>query len=123
MITDRNEARVRGLHEKFLGESLKQINDSIGHSSGESVPSTTKEPGNLDKVNEIRNEVAGAPVTRVLDPNAQSEVLKIVKQKCEEFKKELTYMPFVDDQIRESEVEKFKEDLLDNIDKKLTKRK
>jgi len=149
-MAKKNEARIRGVHERLLGEFMQQINESIRNirgptDEGESdvrkndsgsdtaikeVPAPPQEEhSGPDKINEIRNEVAATqppettPSTEILDPNKQSELMEIVRQRSEEFERELHRLPSLDDNAIESAAQKFKGELMENVRKQLTEKK
>ena len=142
-MAHKNEALVRELHERLMKEFMKQISESIStiqepivenkpdvrkNDSG-SVPAINEdlappveEHSGPDKINEIRNEVAESQPAELLNPDKQRELMEIVKQRSEEFERELRRIAS-DDITIESAAQKFKDELMDNAHKQLTEKK
>jgi hypothetical protein len=143
-MAEKNEARIRTVHEKLMQEFVRQISESIrdihhpaddnrsevrknGPGFGPEIKEVTARPqeehAGPDKVNEIRSEVASAQSAEILNPDKQSELMEIVKQKSEKFERKLRRMPSLDKKTIESARQKFECDLMDNVRKQLTEKK
>src|SRR5687767_2975387 len=113
-MTGEKDARICGVHERFMGEFKQQIGDALHDIRGptdkdESIirqnnagsdlsarevqEPPQEEHGGVDKINEIRNEVAatqsidsGQSAT-ILNPDKQRELMEIVRQRSEDFER------------------------------------
>ena len=143
-MTDKKEALIRELHERLMKEFTQQISESISNiqepivenkpderkNDSGSAPANKDVPAPLeeehsgpDKINEIRNEVAATQSAEILNPDKQSELMEIVKQRSEAFERELRRITFADNNTIESAAQKFKGELMDNVRKQLTEKK
>lgn len=151
MMINKNKELIRELHETLMKEFMEQISESISNiqepivenkpevrknDSGSAaaikeVPAPAKEApasqqeehSGPDKINEIRNEVAATQSAEILNPDKQSELMEIVKQRSEAFERELRRITFADNNTIESAAQKFKGELMDNVRKQLTEKK
>lgn len=144
LMADKNEELIRELHERLMKEFMKQISESISNirepivenktdvreNDSEAAPAIKEVPAppqeehsGPDKINEIRNEVAATQSAEPLSPDKQSELMEIVKQRSEEFERELHRIASEDNNTIESEAQKFKDELMDNARKQLTEKK
>jgi hypothetical protein len=137
----KNKNLIREWHEKFMKESMEQIDELIRaglhEPIAEKAPATygdaykkppeaeappvapPEDPGNPDKINEIRNKVASAEAPVITDPDVQTELLEIIKQRSEAFEKEIRL--FVPDKNRvEAAAQRFKDELMNNVRQHLT---
>ncbi len=142
-MAEKNEARIRSVHERLMREFVQQISESIrdiqqpadenksdvrknGPGSGPEIKEGPERPqeehAGPDKVNEIRSEVASTQSTEILNPDKQSELMEIVRQKSEKFEWELRRMSSLDKKTIESASQKFECDLMDNVRKQLTEK-
>lgn len=143
-MAEKNEARIRSVHERLMQEFVQQISESIrdiqqptdenrsdvrknGPGSGPQIKEGPGRPqeehAGPDKVNEIRSEVASTQSAEILNPDKQSELMEIVRQKSEKFERELRRMSSLDKETIESAAQKFECDLMDNVCKQLTEKK
>ena len=139
----KNKNLTRELHEKFMKESMQQIDESIGtvrfETVAEKVPSTygdvdrnppvneappvapPEETRNPDRINEIRNSVAADETPVITDPDVQTELMEIIKQKCEAFEKEIRL--FVPDKNRvAAALQQFEDELMNHVRQQLIKK-
>lgn len=136
----KNEKLIRWCHEKCMKEFMKEISDLISNipehivanrsdvrgsdsgwphaTEGVSAPWPEEHSG-PDKVNELRNEVSSTQPSGILNPDKQCELMKIIKQKSEEFERELRRKVSVDENTIASAAQKFKDELMDNTHKQL----
>lgn len=143
-MADKNETLIRESHERLMKEFMKEISDSISNiqepivenrfdlrenDSGwppatDGVPSPWQEEhSGPDKINEIRNEVAATQPTGILNPDKQNELMEIIKQRSDEFERELRRIVSVDENTLASAAQKFKDELIDNTHKQLIAKK
>jgi hypothetical protein len=143
-MADKNETLIHESHERLMKEFMKEISDSISNiqepiienrpdvrenDSGwppatDGVPAPWQEEhSGPDKINEIRNEVAATQPTGILNPDKQSELMEMIKQRSEEFERELRRIVSVDENTIASAAQKFKDELMDNTHKQLTAKK
>lgn len=140
----KNKNKVSELHVKRMKESMQQIGESIRTGLHEPLAEKTpptygeaykdppateatpeappaEEVNNPDKVNEIRNQVSTAQASVITDPDVQTELMDIIKQRCEAFEKEINQ--FVSDKNRvEAALQRFKDELMSNVREQLTKK-
>ena len=138
----KNKNLILELHEKFMKESMRQIDELISTGLYELVaekgpatygdayknppvsevpPVAPPEPGNPDKINEIRNKVAATEASVITDPDVQTELMEIIKQKSEAFEKEIQL--FVPDKNRaEAAAQRFRDELMNDVRQHLTKK-
>lgn len=142
MLT-KNKNLILELHKKRMTESMAQIDELIRTGLREPVaekaPSTygdayknaltpegppvapPEEPGNPDKINEIRNKVATVEAPVITDPDVQTELMETIKQGSEAFEKEIRLI--VPDKNRvEAAAQRFKDELMNNVRQHLTKK-
>lgn len=144
-MADKNETLIHESFERLMKESKKEISDSIGNTqqpiaeNGSDVsandferpPVTDEVPApwqeehsGPDKINEIRNEVAAPLSTGILNPDKQYELMEIIKQRSEDFERELRrIVPSVDANTIASASQQFKDELMENAQKQLTAKK
>jgi len=136
-MDNRNEKIIFELHERLMKEFLKQIGELISNIQGPTIESKAdvikddsrvippieeallpqEDHSGLDKINEIRKEVAVTQSAEILTPDKQSELMEIVRQRSEEFERELRRIAFLDNDTIESSAQKFKDELMDNVSK------
>jgi len=138
----KNKDLIRERHDKFMKESMQQIDESIR--TGLFEPVAEKAPGTYgdayknppvieappvappeepgpDKVNEIRNKVAAAEAPVITDPDVQTELMEIIKHRSEAFEKEIRLL--VQDKNKvDAAAQRFKDELLNNVRQQLTKK-
>jgi hypothetical protein len=139
----KDEQQIRELHERLITDFMKQLDASINNSkepitenksearsdigltpkTKELPASPQEEYGGPDRINEIRKEVAATRPAEILNPDRQSELMEIVRGRCEEFERELRRMPSLNSNIVESAAQQFKDELMDNVRKQLTRDK
>lgn len=142
MLT-KNKNLILELHKKRMTESMAQIDELIRAGLHEPVvekapgtygdayknppaPETPpvappEEPGNPDKINEIRNKVATVEAPVITDPDVQTELMETIKQGSEAFEKEIRLI--VPDKNRvEAAAQRFKDELMNNVRQHLTKK-
>lgn len=141
-MADKNETLIRESHERLMKEFMKEISDSISNiqepivenrpdvrenepgwpPATDGVPAPWQEEhSGPDKLNEIRNEVAATQPTGILNPDKQSELMEIIKQRSEDFERELRrIVTCVDENTIASAAQRFKDELMDNAQKLLT---
>ena len=141
-VKDKN--KVNELHVKRMKESMQQIDESIRTGLHEPLeektpptygeaykdPPATEVPAEVpreegasspDKVNEIRNQVSTARASVITDPDVQTELMDIIKQRCDAFEKEINQ--FVSDKKGvEAALQRFKDELMNNVRQQLTKK-
>ena len=138
------EERIRELHERLMRESLKQIDESIHVHDTRDIPEAAppnisapvptiikdevstpaqNEHSGPDKINDIRNEVAANQPAATLNPDRQSKLMEILKQRSEEFERESHTIGSADHNMIESAAQKFKNELLDNVRRQLAEDK
>jgi hypothetical protein len=145
-MANKNKALILGLHERLMKQFIKQISESISNihepitgnksdSRKDDALVTTEssalpqEHSGPDKINEIRNEAAATQsekttqLAQILNPDKQSELMEIVKQKCEEFERELHHLASEDNNVFEEARQKFKDELMGNTHKELAKKR
>lgn len=144
-MTGKNETLIHESHERLMKEFMKEISDSISNiqepivenrpdvranDSGwppatDGVPAPWQEEhGGPDKIIEIRNEAAATLPTGILNPDKQSELMEIIKQRSEDFERELRrIVSSVDENTIASAAQQFKDELMDNVQKQLTAKK
>ena len=142
-MASKNETLIHESHERLMKEFMKEISDSISNiqepiaENGPDVsandfgrpPATDDVPApwqeehsGPDKINEIRNEVAATQ--SILNPDKQSELMEIIKQRSEDFERELRRIaPSVDANTIASAAQQFKDELMDTVQKQLTAKK
>ena len=124
------------LQEKHMAESMRLIDESINHfpvlikqaipeevaknssppvTITEQPPSQPTDSGGPDKINEIRNEVAKTQTGLALDPDKQSELLEIIKQRSDGFEKLLQRAKKQGLKNIEEVAQKFKDELLNYV--------
>ncbi len=137
----KDEKLLQELHETLMKEFMEQIGESIDNiqgnpdtakndsgsaSTNESLAPTQEQHYGPDKINEIRNEVATTPSAAILNPDKQSELMEIVRQKSEAFDHELHSLvssnTSADSYTIESAAQRFKGELMNNFRKQLTER-
>jgi hypothetical protein len=150
LMTGEKEAKICGVHERFMGEFKQQIGAALHNIRGptsedefvvrqnnsrsilsvsEVQESLQEEHGGADKINDIRNEVAATQSAEagqsatILDPDKQRELMEIVRQRSEDFERELHRIPSLDYNNIESATQKFKDQLMDDIRRQLMEKK
>jgi hypothetical protein len=141
-MEDKNEKIIGELHARLMKEFMTLISESIStihepivenkpvvfkYDSGpdseiKEIAAPLQEHSGPDKLNEIRSELAATPSAEILDPDEQSELMEIVKQKSDAFDRELRRM-LSNTTAVESAAEKFKAELMDNVRNLLTEKK
>ena len=149
-MAKKNELRIDEVYERHMTEFMRQITGSIrdintpaaentgdirktepatGSASKEVPAPLEEEHSGPDKINEIRNEAAAGqlPETRqsiaTRNPDKQKELMEIVKQRREKFERELRGLESLSKNAVESALQKFKDDLMENVRKQLTEKK
>ena len=146
----KNKVRIDEVYERHMKEFVRQISGAIRDintpaaekmvdtrktdpatpSASEEVPAPLEEEhSGPDKINEIRNEAAAAQLPEtpqsiaIRNPDKQKELMEIVKQRGEKFERELRGLESLSKNAVESAVQKFKDDLMENVRKQLTEKK
>ena len=149
-MAKKKEVRIDEVYERHMREFMRQITGSIrdidtpttentgdipktdsaaGSASKEAPAPLEEEHSGPDKINDIRNEAAAdqLPETResiaIRNPDKQKELMEIVKQRREKFERELRGLESLSKNAVESTVQKFKDDLMENVRKQLTEKK
>jgi hypothetical protein len=141
-MTGEKKESILELQEKHMAESMKLIDESINHlptspverqdvPPGESgdglisppvvIDNQSTNSGGPDKINDIRNKVAKTPeVVRIppggiLDPDRQSELLEIIKQRSDGFERLLQRAKKQGIKNIETVAQKFRDELLHHV--------
>ena len=149
-MAKKNEVRIDEVYERHIRKFVRQISGAISDinmpsaenlvdirktdpaagSANKEVPAPLEgEHSGPDKINEIRNEAAAAqlPETRqsiaIRNPDKQKELMEIVKQRSEKFERELRGLKSLNKNAIEFAVQKFKDDIMENVRKQLTEKK
>ena len=142
-MVDKIETLIHESHERHMMEFKKEISDTISNiqlliaENGPDVSANDfgrppaayevpvpwrEEHSGPDKINEIRNEVAA--IQSILNPDKQSELMEIIKQRSEDFERELRrIVPSVGANTIASAAQQFRDELMDTIQKQLTAKK
>ncbi len=123
-VTELHQKRIREFTEQICeaissipGPLVKEKPADAGYTGEAAVPK--EEHSGYEKIHEKK----GAQETVTLDPTKQAEVMNLVRQKSDDFQRELERMPALKKENIELAAQKFGKELMTTVHQELDKRK